>query len=610
MPFEERYYREELDYLRQLGKLLAREKPHLARFLAEKEGDADVERLFEAFAFLSAGIRQKIEDEFPELTQSLINMLWPNALRPVPSMTVIEYNPLAAKLSAPLLIGRDELICSGSQSQWSTEPSALLEESPPTRPACHFTLARDIWLQPLFISDVSNNSSLKKGVIDIAFFTEGHVASSALDLSKVTFWLGNEDNYTRQQLYLWFSEQLMDAEFIAGDYRLPLPELWLDSAGFEREEALLPWSKNVYNGFRVLHEFLCYPESFFFFTLRGAPTLPEDFPLKAFTLRLHFAKPLPVDIKLHKHSLRLHCAPAINLFTHPAEPITPDGDTRQYSLQASHRTPEDYDIFQVKSVFSTEEAADNMPIQNSATVELPEFQGFQQQMEYAHERKTVYWHHQTKTSLFHQGQEHFIAFVHADGSVTESALLKDKALTASLICTNRMHPASLYPGDICVAVDKNPAVASFGNITRPTQPLYPVTDVSLQWSLISCMNLNYLSLLDKEALIQILRTFDLPGIHSSQQTLLAAEKLDAIERMETHPADRLFKGIPVRGLSTTLWIDPTPFGCEGEIYMLGSALSHFFSLYASVHSFHYLKVINTKSQESWLWLHPGQHALM
>ena len=67
MAFEERYYREELDYLRQLGKLLAQEKPHLAHFLAEKEGDPDVERLMEAFAFMSGSLRQKLEDEFPRI---------------------------------------------------------------------------------------------------------------------------------------------------------------------------------------------------------------------------------------------------------------------------------------------------------------------------------------------------------------------------------------------------------------------------------------------------------------------------------------------------------------------------------------------------------------
>ena len=43
MEFEERYFREELDYLRQLSKLLATEKPHLARFLAEKDADPDGE---------------------------------------------------------------------------------------------------------------------------------------------------------------------------------------------------------------------------------------------------------------------------------------------------------------------------------------------------------------------------------------------------------------------------------------------------------------------------------------------------------------------------------------------------------------------------------------
>lgn len=80
--------------------------------------------------------------------------------------------------------------------------------------------------------------------------------------------------------------------------------------------------------------------------------------------------------------------------------------------------------------------------------------------------------------------------------------------------------------------------------------------------------------------------------------------------MTSRPIDRLFKGVPVRGLSTTLWINPGPFVCEGEIYLLGTVLSYFFSLYASINSFHCLKIINTESQESWEWQHTGQHALI
>lgn len=127
MAFEERYYREELDYLRQLGKLLAEDKPYLARFLAEKEGDPDVERLLEAFAFLSGGLRQKLEDEFPEFTHGIIRMLWPNYLRPVPAMTVIEYQP-KNNLNAPVQVCRDELVrsctvngsLSSGQGYWPT----------------------------------------------------------------------------------------------------------------------------------------------------------------------------------------------------------------------------------------------------------------------------------------------------------------------------------------------------------------------------------------------------------------------------------------------------------------------------------------------------------
>ncbi|EGX8054494.1 type VI secretion system baseplate subunit TssF [Salmonella enterica] len=609
MAFEERYYREELDYLRQLGKLLALDKPYLSRFLAEKEGDPDVERLMEASAFLAGGVRQKLEDAFPEFTHGIIRMLWPNYLRPVPSMSVIKYQP-EGNIKAPVQVLRDELVSSGVIRVASSGRKVLGDDDRTPPPPCHFTLARDIWLQSLQIRDVRNASSLEEGIVDIVFFAENGVSSRALDLNKINFWLGNEDDYTRYQLYLWFSERLMEAELIIGEQHVPLPKLWLEAAGFEREDALLPWPKNVHNGYRVLQEYFCYPEGFFFFHLRDAAPLPEGFHGGAFTLRLHFNQPLPVDIRLRASSLHLFCTPVVNLFVHQAEPIAPDGSAPQYPLRASHQHPDAYDIFRVKSVSSKVSASGEVAGVTSPSRLWPEFESFNHQMEYSRQREVVYWHHRTKTSLFHRGLEHSIAFVHADGSLPDPAHLSGEAISVSLVCTNRMLPVQLHTGDICVAVGKNPAVASFSNVTRPTRPLYPVTDGDMQWSLISCMNLNYLSLLDREALVQILRTFDLPGIQHPQQARLSQQKLDAIERLETKPVDRLFKGVPVRGLSTTLWINPAPFVCEGEIYQLGNVLTHFFALYASINSFHCLKIINTESQEAWEWQNNGQHALM
>ena len=611
MSFEEKYYREELDYLRQLGKLLAREKPHLANFLTEKEGDPDVERLLEAFAFMSGRLRQKLEDEFPEFTHGLIRMLWANYLRPVPAMTVIAYEPEACQLKTPVQVCRNELISTRKVRSTVQDRKTLSEDNDGSEPlpVCHFTLARDLWLQPLRIQDIRNASSQKEGIVDISFATDSNVSPDMLDLNKVSFWLANEDDYTRHQLYLWFCECLMDAELIAGERHLPLPDLWLDAAGFESRDALLPWPKNVHSGYRVLQEYFCYPEAFFFFHLRNVATLPDDFPVSAFTLRLHFNRPLSADIKLRRDSLRLHCSPAINLFTHYAEPVRPDGRRVEYPLRASNRQPDAYDIFQISAVTSKVKSASDNP--GSQIRNWPEFESFQHQVEYSRQREVVYWHHRTKTSLFHRGLDHSIAFIHADGSLPDGLRFNDDIITTSLICTNRMLPTRLHTGDICVAVNKNPAVASFHNVTRPTQPLYPVTDGDMHWSLISAMNLNYLSLLDRETLIQILRTFDLPGVHHPQRARLSRQKLDAIEKLETKPVDRLFKGVPVRGLATTLWIRPDPFACEGEIYLLGTVLSHFFALYASINSYHCLKIINTESRESWEWQEKmGQHALI
>ncbi|EDS5976777.1 type VI secretion system baseplate subunit TssF [Salmonella enterica subsp. enterica] len=617
MEFEERYYRQELDHLRQLSKLLATEKPHLARFLAEKEADPDIERLLEGVAFLTGNLRQKIEDEFPELTHGLIRMLWPNYLRPVPSMTLIEYAPDMDKTSVPVLIPRNEQFTTGAKgTQGNPVLSAYSGNEHDVAPPCTFTLCRDIWLLPVQLDQVENRSTPRHGIIDITFAVAPGTDFATLDLNRLRFWLGNDDNYTRYQLYLWFCEYLQGAELMAGGQSIPMPEFMLKAVGFEPEDAMLPWPGNVHSGYRVLQEFFCYADSFLFFDACGIPALPDRLKENRFTLRLRFSRPLPADIRLRDDSLRLYCAPAINLFAHHAEAITLDHQRQDYALVPSRHFPDHYDIFSVNSVVSQTQGKQRKadlgrPVITEAARHWPAFESFRHQMEYSRKREVVYWQHRTRTSLFHRGFDHTLAFIHADGSLPDASLLNNEVVSVSLTCTNRELPVQLRPGDITGTTGKNASVASFRNITRPTRPLWPVIDGSLHWSLLSAMNLNYLSLLDADALKQVIANFDRHAIHHPQMARLSQQKLDAIERLETTPVDRLFTGIPVRGLASTLSMHPEPFVCEGEMYLLGAVLSHFLSLYASVNSFHMLTVVNTESQESWKWAErTGQHPLI
>ena len=89
-----KYYQDELAFLREMGKEFSKAYPALAHMLAERGSDPDVERLMEGFAFLAGRIRQKLDDEFPEITHTLLTLLWPQYLRPIPSMSIVEFTPV------------------------------------------------------------------------------------------------------------------------------------------------------------------------------------------------------------------------------------------------------------------------------------------------------------------------------------------------------------------------------------------------------------------------------------------------------------------------------------------------------------------------------------
>src|SRR5690349_16955349 len=89
-------YEGELYFVRKLAQEFAGRYPATAgrlRIEPNKSSDPHVERLIEAFALLCARVQLKLHDEFPELTDALLNVLYPHYLAPVPSMAVAQFDP-------------------------------------------------------------------------------------------------------------------------------------------------------------------------------------------------------------------------------------------------------------------------------------------------------------------------------------------------------------------------------------------------------------------------------------------------------------------------------------------------------------------------------------
>src|SRR5437660_1585761 len=135
------YYERELRFIRRLAGGFARQYPREAGRLgleADRSTDPHVERLIEAFALLAARVQHKIDDDFPELTDALLGVLYPHYLAPLPSVAMVQFEPAAgAELQGGLTLP--------ARSPLKTPPFDGLE--------CLYRTGYAVTLWPLAVAD-------------------------------------------------------------------------------------------------------------------------------------------------------------------------------------------------------------------------------------------------------------------------------------------------------------------------------------------------------------------------------------------------------------------------------------------------------------------------
>ncbi|SHO54524.1 type VI secretion system baseplate subunit TssF [Vibrio quintilis] len=578
---QDKYFREELSFLKEQGKHFTEVHPQLSRFLHGQVTDPDVERLLEGFAFLTARLREKVEDEFPELTHSLINMLWPNYLRPVPSMSIIAFEPKSS-------VSEKHVIKSGVQLDSARDVLGT---------TCHFRTCRDVSLFPLVIEGITSHHTRESSTVNISLMMQGEMSVGEALVDSLRFYLGG-DLYSAQTLYLWLNHNLDKIVIDVDGTEFSVPGDALKSVGFSGEDALLPYPKNVYEGYRILQEYLSFPQAFHFIDVFSLDKVIPSSVRGRMTMKIRFSKTLPTDVRINEESFQLYCAPIINLFEHDADPIDLTGKQSEYRIIPSSRYPSHYEVFSVDGVYGWQDKTqDSQRIRGEKRVYHP-FESFQHQVERVRNRQVLYYRTRVKDSIRGDGFDSFVSFIRGDET---RSIDVDEAVSIQLTCTNRLLPIELGVGEICQPTDTSPDFVTFKNITIPSQPLRPVLDGSLLWGLISNLSLNYLSLLSKDALSSVLRAYDFRALVDRQAERVAKKRLAGIIDIKSKPVDKLLRGLPVRGLQSEIMIDQTGFGSEGELYLFGRVLSHFFALYANINSFHELILVNVSNNEKYTW---------
>ncbi len=144
--------------------------------------------------------------------------------------------------------------------------------------------------------------------------------------------------------------------------------------------------------------------------------------------------------------------------------------------------------------------------------------------------------------------------------------------------------------------EDTPEFLTFRNISAVTPSYAPPLEQDFLWKLISNMSLNYLSLANVEALKVILETYDLPRHYDKHAESVSRRRLGGLKGIAHEHVDRLYRGLPVRGVRTDLAMDLESFIGEGDLFLFASVLNEFFALYASLNSYHELRVRSTQGE--------------
>ncbi len=266
-----RYYESELTFIQQLAHEFAEKYPKIAGRLDldnNESSDPHVERLIQAFAMLTGRIRHKIDDEFPEVVESLLNILYPHYLRPIP----------------PLAIGQFQV---DPQQGRPTEPAqipagSVLHSRPGAGAVCTFKTCYPVTVWPLQVTSAVLGSVSSTGVgkapseataaLRIQLETLGGLPASALNLQFLRFYLNGEGS----SFYELYELLLVHAAKVQIRPRKPerelpsryLPDGCIQPVGFDPSEGVLPYTDRTFLGYRLLQEYFEFPQKFLFFDIQ------------------------------------------------------------------------------------------------------------------------------------------------------------------------------------------------------------------------------------------------------------------------------------------------------------------------------------------------------
>jgi type VI secretion system protein ImpG len=577
------YYERELSFVRKTGAEFARRYPKIAARLQlepTKSEDPHVERLLEGFALLAARVQHRIDDDAPEISEALLGILYPQHVRPIPSMSLVEFSldPSQGQLTSGFRVPR----------------GAQLNSRPVAGAVCRFRTCYDTTVWPLAVTAAQwlatheLRPSVPGGDAPSALRIEleplGGTSVADLELDRLRFHIRAEgalastvyellDNNCLRILLRDPSQPSLDP--------LVLPRTALRPVGFEEDELILPSSRPAFLAYGLVQEFFTFPQKYLFFDLEGL----EGVQGHGFSERLEILfllSPFERDDRrpalshgISADSIRLGCTPVVNLFERVSEPILMTHRRPEYLLVPDARHRDTTGIYSVEAVTGTSPGL-------SEPVEYLPFHSFRHS---SGAEPQLIWHERRRPRSWRidEGTDVLLSFM--DRS-SRTAFPDEDVVSAFITCHNGDLPSRLPFGEAGTdfeLADGGP-VEKISVLTQPTPVIEPALGRPQLWRLISQLSLNYGSLVEggAEGLGELLRLHNTAGSAGVEAQIRG---ITSVRGSVCHSPIQTEQGLAfARGKRVEIEFDEEQFTGSG-VYLFASVLNRFMALYASMNSF-------------------------
>lgn len=587
------YYNRELTFIRQMAAEFAEKNPKIAgRLMLHPDGcdDPHVERLIESFALLAGRIHHKLDDEFPEITEALLGVLYPHYLRPVPSMAVVQFesDPSQSAVAARIQI----------------PAGAPVHSKPVEGDVCSFRTCYPVSLWPLRVTDASVSSPGRipfaglspdtAAVLRIEIECLGGLPLHKLPLDSLRFHLKGESALVHTLYETLFLNalrvSLRSLPARSDSPRAVLPASSLRQVGFTASEGILPYSDRSFLGYRIVQEYFAFPEKFLFFDLTGLDRIAKsDFGSK-FEILISLRQPdqkhrlTALEQGVDSSTFQLGCTPVVNLFERIAEPIRVTHTKSEYRIIPDQHRQLSVEVYSVDKVISIA----------SYGQEGQPYEPFYALRHGTGAARKPFWYTHRRPSFRKEGDhgtEVYLSLV--DPDFKPSAPEVDM-LSLRVTCTNRDQAERLQlTGEFGELQAEGVPLVRTRSVRKPTPSVRPPLRRGLQWRLISHLSLNHLSIVQegRDALQEILRLYDFsedPAVRKQIAGIVNVSSRSSVSRV------RSSTGVAFcRGTDVTIEFDEQEY-TGASVFLLASVLERFLGLYSALNSFSRLQAITKR----------------